>query len=319
MTTEHLEPPGTQFTIPGYRLLDQAGEGGMGTVYRARQLSLDRIVAVKVLHAAAGSDNAVPAFQRESRLLASLSHPHIVSIHDCGQHDGRYYLVTEFITGSSLRSAMTPGKAWPIDRAAEVLDRIAQALIYIHRHGVLHLDLKPENVLRTPDSGVKIADFGLARTHMDARELAEKGLSQGTIDYCPPEQRYGLQADERSDLFSLAVLAYELLTGQLPGRIYKSAVRLNPKLPAAVDPVLRRALARRPEQRYATVAELHQELQKALGLHRVFAPADAQPGRPRSDPGIGAGRLFRIVESPACLAGPGRSGQRGKATRLVDL
>jgi serine/threonine protein kinase len=339
LTTEYLESPGVEFTIPGYRLLDRAGEGGMGTVYRARQLSLDRIVAVKVLHAA-GSDGSVPAFQRESRLLASLSHPHIVAIHDCGEHDGRYYLVTEFITGSSLRSAMTPGEPWPIDRAAHVLDRIGLALLYIHGHGVLHLDLKPENVLCTPDGGVKIADFGLALARVDARELAERGLAQGTIDYCAPEQRYGLQADERSDLFSLAVLAYELLTGQLPGRIYRSAVRLNPKLPAAVDNVLRRALARRPEQRFATVAEFHQELQKALGPRRtshrrtlslvvlgltlLLVPAGyfGAPGRPIAPPvpaDLEKPRAWLIYDEPQALRWFGDLGQNPPPAQWASL
>jgi serine/threonine protein kinase len=241
--------PAAELIVPGYQLLEQAGEGGMGTVYRAMQLSLDRVVAVKVLHAAGANGDALPAFHRESRLLASLSHPHIVAIHDCGQYEGRYFLVTEFIIGSPLREAMTAGQPWPIQRAAELLDHIAQALIYIHEHGVLHLDLKPENVLCTPDGVVKIADFGLALTRVDARQLSQLGLAQGTIDYCAPEQRYGLPADERSDLFSLGVLAYELLTGQLPGRIYQSAVGLNGWLPAGVDDVLRRALARRPEDR----------------------------------------------------------------------
>lgn len=256
-----------EIAIPGYQLLNRAGEGGRGTVYRAMQLSLDRVVAVKILHAADGID-AVPAFHRESRLLASLSHPHIVAIHDCGHHQGRYYLITEFITGSSLRSAMTPSKPWPMARAAELLDRVAEALSYIHQHGILHLDLKPENVLCTPDGGVKIADFGLALSRLDARALAELGLAQGTIDYCAPEQRYGLQTDERSDLFSLGVLAYELLTGRLPSRIYQSAVRLNPRLPMAVDPVLRRALSRRPEQRFGSIAEFRHQLQTALGCRR---------------------------------------------------
>jgi serine/threonine protein kinase len=258
------EKQDTAIVVPGYQLLDRAGEGGMGTVYRAMQLSLDRIVAVKVLHETACPVDSLPAFHRESRLLASLSHPHIVAIHDCGQHEGRYFLITEFVTGSPLRAAMKPGQPWPIHRTADALDRVAQALIYIHQHGVLHLDLKPENVLCTPEGEIKIADFGLALARVDARILSERGLAQGTIDYCPPEQRYGLQTDERSDLFSLGVLAYELLTGQLPGRIYQSAVQLNRRLPAAVDDVLRRALARRPEERFGSVAEFNRRLQAIL-------------------------------------------------------
>src|SRR5207302_6878467 len=123
--------------------------------------------------------------------------------------------------------------------ARKLLERLACALSYIHEQGVLHLDLKPENILCNEAGDFKIADFGLAITDLDACTLAEAGLSQGTVDYCAPEQRYGLDADERSDLFSLAVLSYELLTGQLPGRAYESARRLNPRLSKSIDEVLR--------------------------------------------------------------------------------
>ncbi len=269
LVSSNAEERDTALVVPGYQLLDKAGEGGMGTVFRAKQLSLNRIVAVKILHAPCGCDDSLPAFHRESRLLASLSHPNIVAIHDCGQHGGRYFLVTEFVLGSPLRAAMKPGKPWPIDRAADMLARIAQALSYIHQHGVLHLDLKPENVLCTPDGNIKIADFGLALARVDARQLCDLGLAQGTLDYCAPEQRYGLQTDERSDLFSLGVLAYELLTGHLPGRIYQSAVRLNRRLPAAVDDLLRRALSRQPEERFESVAEFNRQLQAVLHPKRA--------------------------------------------------
>jgi serine/threonine protein kinase len=257
-----LEPDAV--VIPGYELFEIIGEGGMGRVYRARQLSLGRTVAVKVLKTEVQQAAPDVAFQRESQLMASLLHPNLVTVYDCGQAAGHYYLVTELVAAPTLRSQMRPGQPWPVARAAEVLDRIAQAISYIHQHGVLHLDLKPENILYTSEGQVKITDFGLARALVDAGALSELGLARGTLEYCPPEQRFGLPTDERSDLFSLAVLAYELLTGQLPGRVYESARALNPQLPAKLDEVLRRALARNPEERPASVAAFRSELLSAL-------------------------------------------------------
>jgi hypothetical protein len=225
---------------------------------------LQRVVAVKVLHAPAREGHGPRAFQWETQLLGSLSHPNVLAIHDCAESQGRCYLVTEFVAGSSLRELMHPGQPWPIPKAAALVGKVASALSYIHRHGILHLDLKPENVLCTREGEIKIADFGLAQPQAEARALLEPDQVQGTLDYCSLEQRHGLPTDERSDLYSLAVLSYELLTGHLPGRAFEKASSLNPALPAAVDEVLRRGLERRPEHRHSTIEAFRQELAAAL-------------------------------------------------------
>src|SRR5262249_15364418 len=219
--------------MAGYELLDKIGEGGMGQVHRATQLSLGRTVAIKFLNPLSPEFNHGSLLHRESRLMASLAHPHVVTIYDCGQAEGRPYLVMEYVDGSTLRSRMEPGQPWSIAKAAPVLDAIAQALSYIHEQGILHLDLQPEHVLCTKKDAIKITDFGLASARVDARTLLEMGLSYGSHDYCSPEQRHGLPLDQRSDVFSLAVLAYELLTGQLPSRVYTPVSTYNRSLPRA--------------------------------------------------------------------------------------
>lgn len=163
-------------------------------------------MAKKILPASPAPPGEGP---REWQLLAALNHPNVVAILDRGQVGSHFYLVTEFVPGQPLRAILVPGEPWPVDRALPVLNAIAQGLEHIHQQGILHLDLKPENVLCTPDGAIKIVDFGLAMPHVFSRP-SQPAPALGTIDYCSPEQRHGLPTDPRSDLFSFAVLTYEL-------------------------------------------------------------------------------------------------------------
>jgi serine/threonine protein kinase len=171
----------------------------------------------------------------------------------------------EYLEGGSLRARMRPGRPWPAAEALPVLNAIAAALGYVHSRGLLHLDLNPENVLCDGRGTVKVSDFGLAQAQADAAAVSALGDRQGSLDYAPPEQRFGLPVDGRADLFALATLAYELLTGRVPGRVFVPASVRNPALPAAGDEVLRTGLARDPDDRFATVEEFRCRLEAALG------------------------------------------------------
>lgn len=264
--------------IPGYELHERIGEGGMGRVYRATDLRQRRSVAIKFLTPPESDHPSMRDFHREARLMASVHHANVVATYDCGEVDGAYYLVMEYVDGTNLRSQMRPDQPWGVAQAAQLLDRVAQALSSIHAEGVLHLDLKPENILlaaprnddpprdgqRDVTTNPKITDFGLAAFWRDDVGSARPALAYASIDYCPPEQRYGLPVDQRSDLFSLATIAYELLTGRLPGRVFTPTTARNPQLPGPVDEVLRRALSRDPDERQPTVADFRHELLQAL-------------------------------------------------------
>jgi len=240
----------------------------MGQVYRAIRLETGEAVAIKVLHRVRAAASPGSSFRRESRLMSSLQHPNIVSILAAGEQDGRGYLVMEYVPGPNLRTLMQPGVPWLPDPARVVLEAAAEALMALHRQGILHLDLKPENVLlrggRVSASTVKLTDFGLAIRQSEAQTSAELDAVQSSMLYSAPEQRHGLPLDERSDLFSLATLAYELFTGRLPGRVYVSVRRSQASLPAALDDVLARGLARDPYFRPPSVSAFSCQLRAAL-------------------------------------------------------
>jgi serine/threonine-protein kinase len=191
--------------------------------------------------------------------MASSEHRNIVGVYDCGEVNGNGYIVMEYIAGANLRARMQPGQPWGAPQAGLVLDAVGRALSYMHSQGILHLDLKPENVLCGQDGEIKLTDFGLARPQNEPTIQNCLGLLEYSLDYCSPEQRFGLGVDARSDLFSMAVLGYELLTGRLPGRVYVPVSARQPAL-SHVDGVLARGLARDPDERHASVEEFRHEL-----------------------------------------------------------
>jgi eukaryotic-like serine/threonine-protein kinase len=204
-------------TLDGrYHVLERIAAGGMGEVFRAQDAVLGREVAIKVLHRSLASDQGfVERFRREARAAATLNHPNIVAVYDWGAVDGIYYMVMEYVQGRSVRELLNAGGKLASAQAAEILRQTLAALEHAHARGIVHRDLKPENILITNDGVVKLTDLGLARAFADAKNT-RAGAVTGTVQYLAPEQIRGEPADPRSDLYSLGIVAYELLTSDLP-------------------------------------------------------------------------------------------------------
>jgi serine/threonine-protein kinase len=248
----------------------------MGTVFLARQEALGRDVCIKVLSIPEGADAAScrERFRREARLLATASHPHILTILDFGTTADADvpFLVTEYIEGGDLRRLMRGKPPLPAARARMIVAQIGEALIDLQRKGILHRDLKPENILLPTESLVKVADFGLAVARDQKGLLTAANCGLGTLGYASPEQQNALEVDERSDQYSLAALAYELLTKKRVLGSFKPPSEINPALGRQVDAVLTRALSHDPANRYARLADFLRDLDDALA-------ASARPRR----------------------------------------
>jgi serine/threonine protein kinase len=240
-------------------ILELIGHGGMGAVYKARQPGLERIVAVKILPPHAGQDPAfAERFAREARAMARLSHPHITNVYDFGQSDGLFYLVMEYVDGVNVRQAIRAGTVTP-KVALEIVTQVCEALQYAHDEGVVHRDIKPENILLDRRGRVKIADFGLAK--LLGGDAAVPGLTgthqvMGTLRYMAPEQMEGSRAvDHRADIYSLGVVFYELLTGEVPmGRFQPPSEKVQ--IDVRLDEVVLKSLEREPERRYQQASEV---------------------------------------------------------------
>jgi hypothetical protein len=261
-----------------YRIVQEIGRGGMGAVFKGYDPTLDRTVAIKILAPHLTWERRfIDRFGREARVVAQLSHPHIVSIHDVGVQDGVYYLVMAFVEGETLRHLIARQGALPPPQAAHILAQVAEALDYAHQRGVVHRDVKPGNVLMEAGQRAVLTDFGIARAAEGTR-LTATGMSLGTPEYMSPEQARGEPTGPQSDVYSLGIVLYEMLTGQVPFRAHTplAALRMQADSPPpsprqfvgslspAVEGVVLKALAKDPADRYPSAGALARAFVAAL-------------------------------------------------------
>ncbi len=321
-STAAQKPP----SIPGYNILNVAGQGGMGTVYKAEQASPRRVVALKVLRGAVASAEDLADFRKEAQVIAGLEHPHIVPLYSFGEHDGAPYLALRFLNGGSVAIRIRKG---PVDlnAAARWIAAVADALDFAHQRGIVHRDIKPSNILLDDPQGnnAYLTDFGIAGT----LESASTGTPTGSAAYMPPEQGRGEMVDGRGDLYALAVSLFEMLTGQKPytaetalGVIVRhlndpipSARALNPAIPPAVDELIQWGMAKDPAERPQTASEFARLLKQAIARPndpiRAATPAMqtaiggatvvSVPARKKSNAGLWIG--VAVVLALVCVIG----------------
>src|SRR3954447_18181745 len=274
-----------------YEIVQHLARGGMAEVFLARDLLLDRPVAIKVLFPEFAADRSfVERFRREARSAANLNHPNIVSIYDWGEEEGTYFIVMEYVEGRPLRQVIREDGPIPPPRAAEIGADIAAALSFAHKNNVIHRDVKPGNVLISPNGQVKVTDFGIARAAGNAQEaLTQTGAVMGTATYFSPEQAQGRPIDYRSDVYALGIVLYEMVVGrppfynENPVAVAYQHVRErpipprqhNPKIPVPFEAIVLKSLAKNPVNRYNSAEELRADLMR----FRAGKPVLATPAK----------------------------------------
>ena len=308
-------------TISHYRIEQKLGEGGMGVVYRARDLTLDRRVAIKFLSAEIGTEEQRRRFQQEAQTASSLNHPHILSVYEAGTDDGQQYLVSEYIDGVTLREwARTQHVT--VRQILELMVGVADALACAHAVGIVHRDIKPENILVAQQGYAKLVDFGVAKllnvaaggeadTRSARAPVTRAGVLVGTVPYMAPEQVSGQPVDARTDIFAFGAVLYELLTGQRPfgGKTDTDVLHailhtpprplaeLHPAVPYQLQLVVEKALEKDPVDRYQSMRELVVDLKRAQ-RHGVTASTAGAPAAGRRRRVGGWPRPLRACWSP---------------------
>src|SRR5580692_8916872 len=309
-----MEPVETPRIYSGrYELTHLIARGGMAQVYRAMDRQLERPVALKVLFPELSVDRTfVERFRREGQAAANLSHPNIVPVFDWGEDDGAYFIVMEFIDGRPLSAVLRDPEPMPPGQIASIGAGVAAALAFAHRHGVIHRDVKPGNVLITPDGGVKVTDFGIARAVNTEESLTQTGAVMGTAAYFSPEQAEGKGVDARSDIYSLGVVIFEMVTGRppflgdTPVAVASKHVREHPPAPREVNPgvppdleaIILKCLAKSPDHRYATGDDLRVDLLR-FREGRAVGATSPPTGQ---HPSVGATQAVRSLGTQALPA-----------------
>jgi hypothetical protein len=285
------------YTLGQYRIVEQVGLGGMATVYKAYQPSLDRYVAIKILPAYyAHEPGFAERFTREAKAVARLTHPHVLPIYDFGQDNDLSYIVMQYVEAGTLKDML--GQPISLTAAADIIKQIADALDYAHEHGIIHRDVKPSNVLMDRGRWALLSDFGLAKMVEGSVQLTGSGVGVGTPAYMAPEQGQGAQVDHRADIYSLGIVLYEMVTGRVPFEaetpmavVVKHITeplplprQVRPELPEAVQRIIMKALAKDSDGRYETAGKMAAALRKAVaGLDTEVAEAISSP------PGVAVG------------------------------
>ena len=266
-----------------YQIIKSIGEGGMANVYLANDTILDRMVAVKVLRGDLANDEKfVRRFQREALSASSLSHPNIVEVYDVGEDNGEYYIVMEFIEGKHLKSLIKKRGKLPVSEAVDIVMQIADGLSVAHDSYIIHRDIKPQNIMILENGVAKITDFGIAMA-MNSTQLTQTNSVMGSVHYLPPEQASGKGSTLQSDIYSMGILLYELLTGKLPFR-GENAVEIAlkhlkeeipsikdevPNIPQSVENIIIKATAKNPKNRYNDAREMYDDLKTCLDASRI--------------------------------------------------
>ncbi|OOE01752.1 serine/threonine protein kinase [Anoxybacillus kestanbolensis] len=266
-----------------YKLLQLIGGGGMANVYLARDIILDRDVAVKVLRLDFVNDELfIKRFRREAQAATSLNHENIVTIYDVGEDDGIYYMVMEYVRGCTLKQYIQQHAPLPVQEALRMMDQLTGAIAHAHQNGVIHRDIKPQNILVAEDGTLKITDFGIA-VALSSTTITQTNSVLGSVHYLSPEQAKGGMATEKSDIYSLGIVMFELLTGQLPfsgesavAIVLKhlqtetpSVRRWNPNIPQSVENIVLKATAKNPLHRYNSALDMRQHIRTALSPERI--------------------------------------------------
>jgi serine/threonine-protein kinase len=283
-----------------YQLLHTQGTGGMAVVYRAHDQMLERPVAIKVLRQDFSEDQAFrERFRQEARSAANLSHPNIVTVHDFGFDAGRLFIVMEYVPGTDLKTMIKQRGSFSPEEAINLMTQACEGIGYAHRAGLVHCDVKPHNMLVTPDSRLKVTDFGIARALASIHPDEQSEVVWGSPQYFSPEQAAGQAPSPASDVYSLGVILYEMLTGHLPfqsndpeelARMHRETPpapprRFNRNVPIQLEQILLKVLAKEPSQRYRSADQLGRVLRNILQRPENYASTMASPAVPNRQPG----------------------------------